>query len=286
MVSLLPVFSLLLSATLWGLVWFPLRLLEQSGFSGLWLSLVAYGACLVVGVWLFPGWHRSAWRRPLWLATLALGVGWCNVGFILAVLQGEVVRVILLFYLSPLWTVILGRLLLGERVSGRSALALAVAMGGAMVILWSPQVGFPWPRDAADWLALSAGLAFSASNVAIRRQEALSLGAKVMFSWWGVVLIAGVGIIWLSVPPPPWEPVPVAGALAVGLFGFLLMTVTVQYGVSHMPVRRSATIILFEVAVTALSAHWLANEAMGELQWLGGIFILAGGLAAATEGST
>ncbi|MCB1876500.1 MAG: DMT family transporter [Chromatiales bacterium] len=282
----LPVLSLLLSATLWGLVWYPLRLLEQQGMAGMWLSLITYGACLITVPWLFRNWSRGALRHPLWLATLTFGVGWCNVAFILAVLQGEVVRVILLFYLSPLWTVILGRVLLGESVSARAALALVSALCGAMLVLWSPDVGFPWPREGADWLALSAGLAFSASNVAVRRLQDLSLAGKVVFSWWGVVLIASAGIAILDLPAPPLQWSSALGAVGLGLFGFLLMTVTVQYGVSRMPVRRSATIILFEVVVATLSAHWLAQESITGPQWLGGFLILAGGLAAATEESS
>ena len=51
--QILPILSLLLTASLWGLVWYPLRLLEDQGLSGLWLSLTSYGAVLAVGlVWL------------------------------------------------------------------------------------------------------------------------------------------------------------------------------------------------------------------------------------------
>ncbi len=40
--QILPVISLLLTSTLWGLVWYPLRLLEAQGLGGLWVSLVSY----------------------------------------------------------------------------------------------------------------------------------------------------------------------------------------------------------------------------------------------------
>ena len=45
---LLPVASLLFSATLWGVVWYPLRLLEQQGLAGAWSALISYSAALVV----------------------------------------------------------------------------------------------------------------------------------------------------------------------------------------------------------------------------------------------
>ena len=46
-----------------------------------------------------------------------------NVGFNWAVTMGDVVRVVLLFYLMPLWAVLLAWPLLGERPTPRSAAA-------------------------------------------------------------------------------------------------------------------------------------------------------------------
>ena len=70
-----------------------------------------------------------------------------------AVLDGNILRVLLLFYLAPVWATFLGVYFLGERLTQRSWLVLAVAMAGALTMLWSPEMGWPWPRDGADWLA-------------------------------------------------------------------------------------------------------------------------------------
>ena len=113
---LLPVLSLLFSATLWGLVWYPLRLLEEQGLAGLWSAMISYGSILVVFSWVLLRDRRSLAENIVPLALMGLSAGWCNVAFIMAVLDGHVVRVLLLFYLSPFWAVCLGWFMLDERL--------------------------------------------------------------------------------------------------------------------------------------------------------------------------
>ena len=280
--ALVPVLSLLLGATLWGVIWYPLRVLESLGLSGLWMTTVSYSAALLVGAGFVA--HRLAElaRQPWALATLALAVGWCNVSFVLAILDGTVVRVLLLFYLSPLWTVLLGRLFLHERLTLRARLVLVLALGGALFMLWDERIGFPWPRGRSDWLAVSSGITFALSNVMVRHLQAVSVRVKTEVSWLGVLLVA---VAWLAlsgqlvvpeVPPSAW-----GGALALGVFGLVIMTLSVQYGVTHMPVHRSAVILLFELVAGALSSHLLTDEVVSPREWLGGgLIVVAAWLAA------
>jgi drug/metabolite transporter (DMT)-like permease len=59
------------------------------------------------------------------------------------------------------------------------------------------------------------------------------------------------------------------------------MTVTVIYGVSHMPVHRSAVILLFELVVGAVSSLILTDERVLLQEWLGGALILTAAYLAA-----
>ena len=43
----LPVLALLAGATLWGVIWYPMRLLETAGLNGVWLTLILYASALV-----------------------------------------------------------------------------------------------------------------------------------------------------------------------------------------------------------------------------------------------
>lgn len=268
-----PVAALLLGAAMWGVIWYPMRLLEAAGLSGLWLSLLIYTAALGGSLPVTGRRFKEFFTRPGILVPLALAAAWTNIAFVLAVLEGNIMRVLLLFYLSPLWAVVLAWFVLGERLSRLALAALGVAMGGAVLMLWNPELGLPWPRERADWLAISSGLAFALSNVLIRKGQDVSLAAKLGGSWLGVVLLAGLWLLVVQEPLPEFHAGNLLGAVAVGLLGILVMTTLVQYGVTRMPVHRSAVILLFELVAGAVSQQLLTDEAMTLMEWAGGLMI-------------
>ena len=278
---LLPVISLLFTATLWGVVWYPLRLLEGQGLAGLWSALISYGAVLCLFLWVLVRDRKSLAANIAPLVLMGLSAGWCNVAFIMAVLDGHVVRVLLLFYLSPFWAVCLGWFMLGERLDGKSMLVFAVAVTGAIIMLWNEDVGIPWPRDHADWLAVSSGFAFALSNVFVRRTQNVGMLLKSTASWSGVVVVATVWILLSHTAVPAVGSSVLLAAVALGLFGFLVMTLTVLYGVTHMPVHRSAVILLFELVVGAVSSLLLTDEIVLYREWLGGFMIVTAAYMAA-----
>ena len=139
--------ALLLSATMWGLFWIPLRWLESLGISGLLATFLIYIGTLVISLPILVV-KRAEWRRqPALMLAIMISSGWCNTAFILAIIDGEIMRVILLFYLSPLWSTLLARIVLKEQLSTLSYVTLALAVIGALLILWEPQMGMPWPSS-------------------------------------------------------------------------------------------------------------------------------------------
>jgi len=278
--TLLPLAALLFGAAFWGVSWYPLRLLEGQGLVGLWSTLIIYGTALAIGLVALAV-VRERPRLDGWLLLLFAASGWCNVAFILAVLEGHVVRVLLLFYLSPLWTVLLARLLLRETLSPTARLTLGVAMAGALIMLWDAEAGVPWPRTDADWLALTSGFAFALSNVTVRRVQEVSVWGKTVAAWAGVVLVAAAWIYIEGLAFPPVETGVVGGAVALGTFGMGAMTLAVVYGMTHMPAHRAAVVLLFELVVGAASAQWLTDEIVRPQEWAGGALILLAGWFAA-----
>lgn len=278
---ILPIVSLLVAASLWGLVWYPLRLLEMQGLGGLWASFGSFGAALLVGLpWLLGS--GPAWRENgVVLGLMSLSVGWCNVAFVLAVIDGTVVRVLLLFFLSPLWALILGWALLGEKPGREGLVVFVLAVAGAVTMLWDPAIGLPWPRDKADWLAVSSGMAFSFANVMVRKLHAVSMQSKAAANWLGVTLVAGVWILLAGEPVPLVATGVWFSVVLLGWFGFMLMTISVIYGVTHMPVHRSAVILLFELVIGAVSSMLLTDEVVLPQEWLGGGLILLAAYMAA-----
>jgi drug/metabolite transporter (DMT)-like permease len=278
--AVLPLAVLLFGAAFWGISWFPLRLLEGHGLAGLWSTLIIYATALAIGLAALAL-NRERPRLDGWMVMLLAASGWCNTAFILAVLEGNVVRVLLLFYLSPLWTVLFGRLLLRETLSPAARVTMAVAMVGAVIMLWDAETGVPWPRTAADWLALTSGLAFALNNVIVRRLQQVSVWGKTVMAWAGVVLVAGAWIIVEGLSFPPVGAPVIGGAMALGAFGMAGMTLAVVYGMTHMPAHRAAVVLLFELVVGAASAQWLTDEVVKPQEWAGGALILLAGWFAA-----
>lgn len=277
--AIAPVLALLFAASFWGVVWYPSRILEGMGMHGAWLVLVSYAAAFLVFTPFVRFSLRGLRRQPWEALMLVLSAGWTNVAFVLAVLEGEVVRVVLLFYLSPIWTVLLGRWLLHELLDGYTWVMLGLGIGGAAIMLWDPVIE-DVPLNRADLLAASAGLAFAVNNVMTRRITEIGIRAKTHLAWFGVIIIATL-FVWFQSPVlPDVAPSAWAGAIALGIGGFMLSTLAVVYGVSNMPVQRSAVIMLFELIVGAVSAWLLAAEMISLQEWVGGALIISAAMIA------
>jgi len=280
----LATLSLLLGATLWGVIWYPMRLLEGAGLSGLWLTLILYGTALVAS--LPRTWRGFAEFRlsPGLAALLMLAAGWTNIAFVEAVLGGNILRVLMLFYLSPLWATLLGWWWLGERLSRLAWSSLVVAMSGAVLMLWNPALGVPWPEGRAEWMGLTSGMAFALSIVTTRRMAEISVWAKALAVWCGVVVLAAIIVVALELPRPAVGLPAFGGAALLGLFGILLMTLMVQYGVTHLPVQRAAVIVLVELIAGAVSQQILTEEIVTAREWIGGVLIALGAYLATRLG--
>ena len=85
----------------------------------------------------------------------------------------------------------------------------------------------------------------------------------------------------MQTPAPQATPTVFLGAIALGAMGILFMTLLVQYGVSHLPVHRSAVLALIELVAGAVSQQLLSEEIVTAREWLGGALILTGAWFAA-----
>lgn len=100
-------FGLLFGAFCWGVIWYPYRLMQEAGISGVAASLYTYLIAVALCMIYFHKDGLRAFKQPKSIIWLAIIAGWTNLSYVLAIIDGEVMRVMLLFYLSPLWTLIL-----------------------------------------------------------------------------------------------------------------------------------------------------------------------------------
>jgi drug/metabolite transporter (DMT)-like permease len=274
----LPIAALLTGATVWGLIWFPFRVFRETGINGETATLITYCSALIAGLFAFRSAIREIPRSPLILLWISLSAGWTNLAYVLAVIHGEVVRVLLLFYLAPLWTILLSRALLNERINSYGLLVMLLSFAGAMTMLWHPGSGLPLPQNGAEWLGMSSGFTFAISNVLARKARHLSLQIKALGVWAGVVVLAFFGAVYTGITLPAH--LDFNGWLLVSFVALVVFLVNpvVQYGLIYTSANRAIVIFMFEVVVGAVSAYWLADEAVTLREALGGAMIIAASL--------
>ena len=281
----LPVLALVFNAMVWGLSWWPFRQFQAAGLHPLWTTVVLYLLSLGVISLSRPGAWAEFLRTPaLWLIMAAAGI--TNTAFNWGVALGDVVRVVLLFYLMPLWAVLLARLILKERLTGRALLRMALALAGALIVLMPADGGgFPLPASLPDWLGVLGGLTFAFNNVMLRREAARGAHARALAMFSGGVLVAGAAalgmatagrIAWPVLPGWIWL-LPLAGMSVL----FFLSNLSLQYGAGRLPANVTAIVMLAEVPAAAVSAIWLGGGALDLKTGLGGACILGAALLAA-----
>lgn len=283
----LAIFGLLFGAVCWGVIWYPYRLLQEAGIFGVASSFYTYSVAVIIGSLFFLRDWRGVFNQPKIVFLLALCAGWTNLSYVLAVIDGEVMRVMLLFYLSPLWTLILAHFWLKERIELHGVVTIAVSLLGALIMLTNVFDGkgnwLPVPQSNAEWLAFSAGVGFACTNVISRKSNQLSIATKSMSVWLGAVFVA------LMLMPIQSASITLPTTLSLMTWGLILMiavilitaTLFVQYGVTKITATRASVIFLFELVVASIASYYLANEVMEPHEWLGGFLIVAAALYAA-----
>ena len=301
----LAALALIFNAFTWGVSWWPFRQLQGLGLHPLWATVLIFSvAVAAITVWRPRAWGMLFSTPVLWVLVLASGT--TNAAFNWAVTLGDVVRVILLFYLMPLWAVLLARALLGERITPGALLRVALALAGAGLVLAtgkeaggaaggggygigsaadaaSTALGLPVPRNLAEWLAVLGGFTFALNNVMLKRESARPAEARALAMFLGGALVAGVLALSLpgTVPPPPplawmW----VLGALGMGLW-FVASNLALQYGAGRLPANVTAVVMVTEVLFASVSAIALGAGTLTLPLAIGGALILGATLLSA-----
>jgi len=276
----MPVAGVLSGALVWGLIWYPYRVLQDGGVSGPMATLITYLLAIVFGAFMLPRIWRERSTFGWWLLLLVLSTGWANLGYVLGMLDGEVMRVLLLFYLAPVWTILFSFWMLGERLNRYGYFVVLLSLGGAMVMLWKPSMGLPLPQNVSEWMGLTAGMGFALSNVTSRRAEHLSVEMKSFSIWFGTAALTLPFLLWQGGVVEQLAAINSFSWLILSLIGLVLCATafTVQYGVTHLPANRAIVLFLFELVFAAIASYFLADELMGLREWLGAILIISASL--------
>ena len=284
----LAVLALALNALVWGLSWWPLRQLDVHGLHPLWTTACVFTLATVVLSFISPsGWLHFKQHPQLWWLMVASGL--TNVGFNWAVTTGDVVRVVLLFYLMPTWSLLLAWWLLGERPTRGALTRLGLALMGVVLVLKTPESPWPLPQDLSDLLAILGGFCFALTNIWLLRLQHTSESSRMiaMFSGGALMAVACAVLATLAgvaawVPHASvteqmltWSPW-VLGLSAA----FLVSNFALQYGAARLSAHTTAMVMMSEVVFASVSSVALGASTLTWRVGLGGGMIVLAALLA------
>lgn len=278
--KIVAVLCLLAGAMVWGLIWYPFRALQGEGISPELGTLLAYVLALLFGAFALRKALRDLALAGWWGLGMTLSSGWTNLGYVLAVVHGEVMRVLLLFYLAPLWTVMLAYALLGEKLNRYGYAIIALSLGGAWIMLGRPGMGMPVPQNAAEWIGLSAGFAFALTNVLVRRIQHISIDSKSASVWLGTALLTLALMLWQGKLAEGLGHVGAYAWLMLVVLGLVICftTLIILHGLTRLPANQSIVLFLSELVFAAASSYLLAGEEMSAREMAGAALIVSAGL--------
>jgi len=266
----------------WGLYWLPLRELDAVATAGPWATLAAVAiACIALApfAWLGRGRLAAANRRSLF--SVALG-GASFVVYSNALLQGHVATVILLFYLTPIWSTLIAAFWLRWPVSRARHGAIGLGLTGMALVLGADG-GLPLPSGMGDWLGLLSGLMWSFASTGIRVHTRTAPAETNFVFCLGGLLTALVLLVPLAGARPPaiapaaW-PEAAGWALLLGLAWWALSLAAFMWASKRLEPARVGILLMTEVIVGALSAAWLTSEPFGPWMALGAVMVVAAGI--------
>ena len=238
---------------------------------------VTFGAMALVGV-------AAALRRltipkvrrgRLVLSGILLALHW--VTFFESIKLTTVAVALAVLYIGPIAASILAGPILGERVDRKLWIALAIAMGGTLLVVQ------PWQTEGVE----PAGLAMAALSAALftgvmlaGKPVAIDLGGLTMAT--GELIVASV-----LLAPATYQALTqhgehlvnfiILGALFTGLAGFVFWEV-----MRHVPVAAVSVVMYLEPASAVVWAAIFLGETPNMTAWAGVVLVIFGGMVAAT----
>jgi len=269
------------TGVLWGFYWVPVRQLAALGLAGAWgtLAIVAVAAIVLTPFALRSG-RRLVRSSPMALASVALG-GFAFVLYSVGLVYGRVAIIILLFFLTPVWSTLFGRYLMGWPTPRLRLFAIVIGLLGLFVMLGADGE-IPAPKGIGEWLALVSGILWSLATTGIRASPPLPpVEASFVFA---AGATAGALVLALALAPFPVSLAPsavwLAGfwALAAGALWWAASMAGLMWAAARLHPARTGILLMAEVLIGTVSAAMIAGEYLSLPEIAGSGLILCAGV--------
>ena len=209
------------------------------------VALLAYVAVVERGH-VVAAWRALGWAGVGFAAALAVA----SASFIVALNHTTVAHVLFIQAMAPVLAALLAWALLGEAVGTRTAVAMAVAIGGVALM-----VGGPGGGDlVGDGLSLLMALGFATAIVIGRHRRDVSMAPATCLTQ---LMLMGAFLPFASLGGLTGDDVAALAALGLGQIGLGLVFLTI--GARLIPAAQVALISLLEVVLGPLWV-WVAID--------------------------
>ena len=277
-----PALAVLASTLLWGTIWIPVRQLNGIGWAQ---DLVIPASCVIAAIAMLPYLHlKRQWLEitgtRVWVLGLVFAIGMGM--YMEALVRGNVARVVLLFYLMPVWAAIFGRVINGDQITFRRLSGIVLGLSGMAVIFYDGS-GIPLPSGVSDYMALLSGIVWAwAFTYLDRVPTTTSTTGQVFCS------MATIGPIFYMLSLLPGSrlsetvgglsngPLPAEIWLAsLGLVWLLPAVALTLFGAGRLQSSQVAIFLMLEVAISLASAALLLDEPFGMREMIGATLIIS-----------
>lgn len=265
--------TLIGATSLWGIYWVPVLWLESRGISGMIaVAMLNIAPAFLLLVLAF----RSQATRPEMVQALMVGAI-AGLGFGLysaGIVYGSVVRATLLFYMTPIWSTLIGILVLSERVGAKRWIAIAVGLSGvALLVSAGPQATL----NIGDGFALLSGLMWAIAAVGIKKSPELPLTGLTGAQFASTTVLALVLAFLFGAELPKakelFDALPTATLIGLGVMTPSI--VAIFWAQKHVFPGRAGLLMMSEVLVAVITAAiFLPEERLGLVQWIGAAMIV------------
>tara|TARA_Y100000746_G_C15364683_1_gene391608 strand:- start:37 stop:936 length:900 start_codon:yes stop_codon:yes gene_type:complete len=273
---------IVVSSCAWGLYWLPLRSIEQSGIVGSW-SIVLVNACpllILVPLIFFNLDKLKKYPKPIFFAGIMIGAAFTF--YANGLVETSVIRATLLFYLSPIWSTIIGIIWLNERLTIARVISIIVALIGIIFLLYDFRDQETVILNFGDFSSILSGLFWALGASILKKWSNLPiipLTAIVYFSTTSLSILLAVVVYKAPIPSLALigQNFPIAFIWSVIV---LLPSFCIIFRISQILFPgRVGILMMSEVAVAVISAKiLLPEEQMVILQWIGALAILLAGV--------
>lgn len=271
--------AMFLAASVWGLYWLPLRALNEMGIEGAW-GVVYFNFCplLVLVPILIRGRRRMLTHpaRVLFIGgATGLGMGLYSTAIVMA----PVIRVTMEFYLTSVWSTLIGAVWLSERLDARRIVTVLAGLIGLGLLISGPHGAVTAGLGLGDVMALASGILWALGAAGMKRWPDVSAVATSTFQFLFAVLGGALlGFVVLTAPLPTTTTLLAAFPLSfAGSTLLLLPSICIIFWAGRLLYPgRAAILMMSEALVATISASWLLPEEMlTPVQWFGAAIVLA-----------